>query len=154
MRELKMINDRLYQRGILVAALLLTAINVQAAESPASLPSSSLSIAGMLQMLFGLAVVLGLVLAMGWIMKRVSSHGLAGSAALRVVAAAAVGQRERVVVVEVGNTWLVVGVAPGSVNALHQMARGELPATPAAAPAAATQLADWLQRTLDRKNAR
>ncbi|MBY0266274.1 MAG: flagellar biosynthetic protein FliO [Burkholderiales bacterium] len=146
--------DNPCQRGSLAAALLLIAAQAQAAEAPASLTSSSLSLAGMLQMLFGLAVVLGLVLAMGWIMKRVSSHGLAGGAALRVVAAAAVGQRERVVVVEVGNTWLVVGVAPGSVNALHSMARGELPPAPAAQPAAATQLADWLQRTLERKNVR
>ena len=69
----------------MAAVLLLIAAQAQAAEAPASLTSSSLSLAGMLQMLFGLAVVLGLVLAMGWIMKRVSSHGLAGGAALRVV---------------------------------------------------------------------
>ncbi len=137
------------QRSCLPFTLLLIAAPAQAAEA-----ATSLTLAGMLQMLFGLAIVLGLVLAMGWIMKRVSSHGLAGGAALRVVAAAAVGQRERVVVVEVGNTWLVVGVAPGSVSALHSMARGELPPAAAAPPAAATQLADWLQRTLDRKNAR
>ena len=32
-----------------------------------------------------------------------------------------VGQRERVVVVEIGNTWLVLGIAAGQVRALHTM---------------------------------
>jgi flagellar protein FliO/FliZ len=43
-----------------------------------------------------------------------------------------VGQRERVVVVEVGATWLVLGVTSNQVNTLHS-----LPAQAAAAPAAA-----------------
>jgi flagellar protein FliO/FliZ len=139
---------RLYLRYLAAAALALPA-PLLAAEA-----GSALSFAGMLQMLLGLGIVLALVLGMGWIMKRMTGHGLAGGNALRVVAAAAVGQRERVVVVEIGGTWLVVGVAPGSVSALHSMARGELPPAPAAAPAQAARLADWLQRTLDRKHAR
>jgi flagellar protein FliO/FliZ len=133
----------------LPVAALASAAPARAAETAAAL-----SAAGMLQMLLGLAIVLALVLGMGWIMKRMAGHGLSGGSALRVVAAAAVGQRERVVVVEIGGTWLVVGVAPGSVNALHSMARGELPPAHNAAPAQAAGLADWLQRTLERRHAR
>ncbi|MFN9488935.1 MAG: flagellar biosynthetic protein FliO [Betaproteobacteria bacterium] len=134
---------------LLTLAALTTAAPAQAAETAAAF-----SLAGMLQMLLGLAIVLALVLGMGWVMKRMSGHGLARGNALRVVAAAAVGQRERVVVVEIGGTWLVVGVAPGSVSALHSMARGELPPPAAPAPVHAARLADWLQRTLERKHAR
>jgi flagellar protein FliO/FliZ len=43
-----------------------------------------------------------------------------------VVSSASVGTRERVVVVEVGESWLVVGVAPGSVNALMTLPKGEI----------------------------
>lgn len=134
---------------VLGAAVLAAAVPANAADA-----ASSLSFAGMLQMLLGLGIVLALVLGMGWVMKRMAGHGLAGGTALRVVAAAAVGQRERVVVVEIGGTWLVVGVAPGSVSALHSMARGELPPPAAAAPMQAARLADWLQRALERKHAR
>jgi flagellar protein FliO/FliZ len=34
-----------------------------------------------------------------------------------------VGTRERVVIVEVGSTWLVLGVAPGRVSALAEVPR-------------------------------
>lgn len=40
---------------------------------------------------------------------------------LRVVGSTAVGTKERVVIVEVENTWLVLGVGGGQVNKLHDM---------------------------------
>lgn len=40
---------------------------------------------------------------------------------LRVVGSTAVGTRERVVIVEVEDTWLVLGVGSGQVNKLHDM---------------------------------
>ena len=43
-----------------------------------------------------------------------------------VIGGSAVGQRERVVLVEVADTWLVIGVAPGHVTALHSMPKGEI----------------------------
>lgn len=40
---------------------------------------------------------------------------------LRVVGSTAVGTKERVVIVEVEHTWLVLGVGGGQVNKLHEM---------------------------------
>ncbi len=40
-----------------------------------------------------------------------------------------VGPRERVVVVEVGDTWIVLGVTATHVNALHTLARPPVSAT-------------------------
>jgi flagellar protein FliO/FliZ len=42
----------------------------------------------------------------------------------------AVGSRERVLLLEVGEHWLVVGVAPGSVTGIATLPRGELPDGP------------------------
>lgn len=124
---------------------------VQAAQ--AADHAAPYSTGGLLQMLVGLGLVLGLVMAMGWVMKRLAGRGLAGGSTLRVVAAAAIGQRERVAVIEIGDTWLVVGVAPGCVSALHSMQRGELQ-PPAAPGPGGTRLPDWLQKTLERSHAR
>lgn len=44
---------------------------------------------------------------------------------LRVVGSTAVGTKERVVIVEVENTWLVLGVGGGQVNKLHEMPASE-----------------------------
>jgi flagellar protein FliO/FliZ len=62
-----------------------------------------------------------------------------------------VGPRERVVIVEVEDTWLVVGVAPGRVNALHQMPKGRLAATPDAP--AGKNFGAWLKLMKERRNA-
>src|SRR5688572_32076828 len=96
-------------------------IPAAAADAPTAAAAGSTT-----QMLLGLLLVLAAVVAAGWFAKRfVPRHPAAGNA-LRVVAGAAVGQRERVVVVEVGSTWIVVGVAPGSVRALHKIGRAHV----------------------------
>jgi flagellar protein FliO/FliZ len=108
--------------GAVTAALILTAGSANAADAanPSLLPSLA-------QALFGLALVLGLIWLAAWAMKRIAPAGAGSSALLKTVAATAVGQRERVVLVEVQDTWLVLGVAPGSVNTLHVLPKAELP---------------------------
>lgn len=98
--------------------------------------------------LFVLAVIAGIA----WLLRRFSPGAVAGGSMLRVVAGAAVGQRERVVIVEVGTAWLVVGVAPGSVSLLREMPRAET-ATPAVpAPPASPAFAAWLRQFMEKRN--
>lgn len=95
--------------------------------APAAAPPSAG--AGLLQAGFGLLVVLALVFACAWAVKRLGLPAVGGGGRLlKVVASTAVGQRERVVVVEVGGQWLVLGVAAGGVRHLQTMPAG----TPAA----------------------
>ncbi len=79
-------------------------------------------------MFIGLVAVLLLIAATAWVAKRFGVHRGGASSLVQVISSASVGTRERVVVVEVGDSWLVVGVAPGSVNALMTLPRGETPA--------------------------
>jgi len=114
-----------------------------------------MSAGGMLQFGLGLAIVLGLIVAAGWLMKRFSI-GPSASGLVRVIAGAAVGQRERVVVVEIGDTWMVLGVAPGRVSALHTLPRGEASVAmqqtaPALNPAS---FAAWLKETMEKRRAK
>ena len=96
-----------------------------AADAPAvavqAFQPSPVSFWGLLQVLFALALVLGAVALAAWLLRRFApGQNIAGSA-MRVVGGVAVGPKERIVLVEVGETWLVVGVAPGQVNALHTL---------------------------------
>ena len=110
--------------------------------------------ASLLQVVFGLGVVIAAFLGGLWLLKRVSAPLGAVPGALRVVAGTAVGARERIVLVEVGETWLVVGVAPGQVSALHQMPRGQLTAAPATkATPAGKEFGAWLKQVLERRHA-
>lgn len=90
----------------------------QARTNAASAPASGLL---MLQVLLGLIVVLAAIIATAWLLRRLGVSQMRGNANMRVVGAVAVGPRERVILVEVRDTWLVLGVAPGRVNAVHQM---------------------------------
>lgn len=90
---------------------------------------------GLLQAGLGMVLVLGLIFLCAWLARRFGLQRFGGSPLVKVVSSAAVGQRERVVVVDVGGTWLVLGVTPQQVNTLHTMAPQALPATPGAAAA-------------------
>lgn len=87
--------------------------------APQPSPSNAGSIGGAL---FALVMVIGLILALGWIAKRMPGfRGASGNAALRVVGSLTLGPRERVVVVAVGNTQLLLGVGAGGTRTLHTL---------------------------------
>jgi flagellar protein FliO/FliZ len=116
------------------------------------LPSSPVSLGGVLQVLFGLAIVLGTVAATAWLLKRLAPGQVSAGGAIKLIGGIAVGPKERVVVVEVGETWLVVGVAPGQVTALHNMPRiANLPENNALA-GADQRFPVWLKDVMNRRN--
>ena len=118
--------------------------------------------ASLLRTMLGLIVVLAVMAAIAWLMKRVGPVARNGSAqALRIVGGVSVGSREKVVVLEVGGRWLVVGVAPGQVNAIADLEAMEIsPDTdvsnnvPGAQALAAKgqAFAGWLRKALDKSN--
>lgn len=107
--------------------------------------------AGVMQMVLGLVLVLGLLFGSLWLLRRLSATGGAGAGLMRVVAGIAVGPRERVVVVEVGEVWLVLGVAPGQVSTLHQLPRAEASAAEAGM-GPSRNFRSWLDNALERRH--
>lgn len=99
-----------------------------------------------MQMIGGLLLVLAVIGGLAWLLKRFSLVQNAAGGVVKVVAATGVGQRERVVVVEVDKTWLVLGVAPGRVNKLHAM---EKPQSDAGNNAPGDQTADTFAAQLN-----
>lgn len=102
---------------LLSPPLLLAAEKAAPAATPEPLgPGSAF------QVLFALGFVLALIGAMAWLARRFGNMpgGVGGmGGAVRVLASQAVGQRERIVLVQVGETQLLLGVAPGRVETLH-----------------------------------
>ena len=84
--------------------------------------------ASFVQGLLGLLFVVGLLLAVAWFMRRLGAGGVLGSTrGMKVISGLAVGPRERILLLEVGDTWIVVGVSAGRMRKLHSMPRGVLP---------------------------
>jgi len=91
-----------------------------AATGPVSPPAFGEQL---MQVLGGLVMVLLLVGVLAWMAKRLNGSRFSGGRNLRLVAGLSLGARERILVVEVGDTQLVVGVAPGRVQTLHVLDR-------------------------------
>jgi|TARA_B100000700_G_scaffold82540_1_gene92955 flagellar protein FliO/FliZ len=68
-----------------------------------------------------LALIIGVILLGSQLVRRIGPRSLRAGQRIKVVSSAAVGQRERVVIVEVEGTWLVLGVGGGQVNKLHDL---------------------------------
>ena len=90
-----------------------------APNTAASLPSSTAG--GIGQATLALLLVLAAIFAIAWIARRMRGMVRGGGQGIDVLAQAAVGPRERVVIVRVGATRLLLGVAPGRVTALHEL---------------------------------
>ena len=96
------------------------------AEAAPAVGASSLLQAG-----FGMFAVLGLIFLCAWAARRFGLQRLGGGGqSVKVVSSTMVGQRERVVVVEVGATWLVLGVTASQVSALHSLPAQAVSAAP------------------------
>jgi flagellar protein FliO/FliZ len=67
----------------------------------------------------GLLLVLATIVGAAWLFKRYGQMSMGGRGLVRVLGGASVGSRERVVVVEVESTRVLIGVAPGQVRMLH-----------------------------------
>ena len=125
------------------------AVATPAAPAAATAPPSSAG--SLLQVVFGLLVVLGLLAAALWFLKRMGGGRFAPGSVVKIIGGVSVGNRERVMVVEVADQWIVIGVAPGRVSTLASMPRQEQPAAQAAA--GAPNFSAWLKQTIEKRNA-
>jgi flagellar protein FliO/FliZ len=142
---------------LLVLAGLSAPLTGLAAEQPGTaVPSSPVSPGGMLQVLLGLIAVLGAVVATAWLLRRFTPGYSAMGGMLKVIGGMSVGPKERVVLVEIGDTWLLLGVAPGQVNALHSMPKPEDVTTAASMAHGVTEsgFAAWLKQAVQRRQDR
>ena len=97
---------------------------------------------GLMQAGLGMMVVLGLIFLCAWLARRFGLQRFGGGHVVKVVSSSSVGQRERVVVVEVGATWLVLGVTPSQINTLHTLPAQAVTGAPAAPDMAALKPLD------------
>jgi len=111
---------------------------VHAADSP---------IGAAVQAFAGLGVVLAIIVGALFLLKRLTPGRFASGGLLKPVATLAVGPRERIVVVELQDTWIVAGVTAQNVTVLHTLPRGTVPDA-ISAPAPAGSFADALRNAL------
>ena len=78
----------------------------------------------LLQTFGGLLLIVLLIFLLGWLVRRYGKLPIAGKGEINVVGGVSLGPRERAVLLQVGDTRLLVGVAPGWVQTLHVLGDG------------------------------
>ncbi|MDH1010586.1 flagellar biosynthetic protein FliO [Pseudomonas nicosulfuronedens] len=113
-----------------LAGLSLLASAEEAAKAPASNPaivhaSSTPSLitgsagAQLMQLLLGLVLVVGLIFLLAWLVRRVQQVVPRGNQAIRLISSQALGPRDRLVLVQVGEEQVLLGLTPGRITPLH-----------------------------------
>lgn len=113
-----------------------------AAKSPEgklTKPAPVFSSGYLAQTIVGLVFVVLLMFGLLWFMKRAGlSPGHRANGFYKVLNVASLGPKEKIALIEVGDTWLVVGMTQHSINTLHTMPKDSLDmGAPAAKPAEA-----------------
>ncbi len=106
---------------------------------------------GTLEVTLALLLVVGFIMLLAWGMKRMRRFGIGGSDRIQVLSDRALGPKERCVLVRVGDTDVLIGVAQGSVRTLHVFPVGantEAPPAPVSDKPAMPNFKDLLMRSL------
>ena len=115
-----------FQRLLMSGFVMLLLPVVHAAETASTgenaafaTPPDPMAMSSLWKLTFGMLLVLGLIMAIAWLLKRTGRFQVAAGGGLRILGGLSMGARERVVLMQVGDTQLLVGVAPGRVQTLH-----------------------------------
>jgi flagellar protein FliO/FliZ len=87
-------------------------------------PASPLSVGSLTQLTLSLMAIVALILAISWVLKRMKLAGPRGSGEIAVLEELSVGPRDRIMLIRVGESQVLVGVGAG----------GLVPLTPLAVP--------------------
>lgn len=136
--------------SFLLTLLSVSAAHAQTAANTASATGTSTA-GNLVQVTLGLLVVLALMAAAAWVLRRFNTAQGNNAAHIKIIGGVSVGNRERVMVIEIADQWIVVGVAPGRVNALATMAKQETTIVTDAAPS--KNFSSWLAQTIEKRNA-
>ena len=71
------------------------------------------------QLVIGLIIVLFCIIVLAWLAKRFNQFKSSSTGVLQILGGVSMGARERVVLVQVGSSQLLLGVSPGGINTLH-----------------------------------
>ena len=120
--------NKFSSRTLLISAACLLAslcpVVVQAAEkskdlAPIGMAGEVMGGGFFMQSVTALFIVLASVIGLAWVMRRFGRLQSSAKGALQMIDGMALSTRERIVLVQVGDTQILLGVAPGRVEAVH-----------------------------------
>jgi flagellar protein FliO/FliZ len=109
-------------------------------------PESPLSVGSVAQLTLSLAAIVALIFAVSWLVKRLKLGTPRSRGDIAIIDELALGPRERVVLVRVGDAQVLVGVGAGGVVGLTPLERAIAVKTSSEGPAFADRLREFMKR--------
>jgi flagellar protein FliO/FliZ len=95
--------------------------------SPDFEPLEPLSMGALVEVILGLALVLALFMGVAYLLRRVGSlRGTTPDSDLRIVGGLSLSTRDRIVLLEVREHHVLLGLSPGNIRALHVFGPDEI----------------------------
>jgi flagellar protein FliO/FliZ len=109
-------------------------------------PASPLSVGSVAQLTFSLAAIVALIFAVSWIVKRLKLGTPRSRGDIAVIDQLALGPRERLVLVRVGDAQVLVGVGAGGLVGLTPLDKPIAIKGSSEGPAFADRLREFMKR--------
>ncbi len=117
-----LVNLRIKQRigalGLILAAPCAAIAQTNSPTSPTSMAPTNLDLATTLG---SLVLVIGVILLLAWLLKRMKLPALGQQKGLRIVSQLPVGPKERISVIQVGDEQFLVGITSQSIQTLAKL---------------------------------
>ena len=109
-------------------------------------PASPVSVGSVTQLALSLAAIIALILAVSWVLKRLKLGTVRGGGEITVIDQLSLGPRERIVLVRVGESQVLVGVSAGGLVGLTPLAAPIAIQSPPDSAAFADRLREFMKR--------
>ena len=135
----------------LFAALVLCCSDALAGATPATDPAAS---ANLVQITLSLLLVVGVLIGFSALFKKFGLNRMmnSGPFPVKVIGAVSIGNNQRLMVIEVNDEWIVLGVTPQQITNIATMPRQETPDT--AGPGNKVQFSAWMQSAFEKYHAK
>jgi flagellar protein FliO/FliZ len=110
-------------------------------------PASPVSVGGVAQLALSLAAIIALILAVGWVLKKLKFGTVRSRGEITVIDQLSLGPRERIVLVRVGESQVLVGVGSGGLVELTPLAAPIAIKSPPESAAFADRLRELMKRS-------
>lgn len=114
---------RWYQNAILLVLLTLSpdliAADITNGASAPQHVDSPITGSYVFQIIASFSIVIFVILALAWMVKKSGRLGTSGNNVLKIVSSLSLGMREKVVVINYDGVNILIGVAPGHIRTLH-----------------------------------
>jgi flagellar protein FliO/FliZ len=111
--------------------------------------TSGSGVGHMVQVLGALIFVIMLMLGLAWFLKNHGPRSLMGRVPVKVVGGVSLGGRERILVIEVADSWLVIGSTPSQITPIATLPRQPMPEDE---PVPGKQFSIWLKQIMEKRN--